>query len=238
MEDIEKITKENQERRKYEENKTLQNGITMYTNSLNKSVIRSKVRKNSSRKKIRKNFNRKLIGTTLAIITLISIATIGKGNINLINPIAAITSTIETSKKIDEIIKNFQNIMEKNQKYEIESSNSMDENYNKLVYYDENNINNLVTVITEAAKNSEQEARCAILAAYKIINAPYREEVLNEAFKKANSIQQETNFSIPSSLEEYLEKLGYSDLEDYNNNERKNIKDLEKAEIKTEGKTI
>ena len=104
------------------------------------------------------------------------------------------------------------------------------------VDYKEENYQNLVTVMQNSAKISEEEFRCAVLGAYKVINEPYREEVLDTGFKRASFYQGESVFNIPSSLNSYLETLGYESLEDYNNNERNNIKNLEQIEIKSEGR--
>ena len=239
MEDIERITKENHDRQRLNDNYYIQKGYKTYGDTLERSVIRSTVRKSGSRKKVIKAVKIRLAAAVLALTAAVALTNYAvKNHSKIDNPITAITETIENNKRIDEKIKDYEKIMGRKQEFEIESSNSKDENYKDLVYYDEQNINNLVTVITEASKKSEEETRCAVLAAFRIINEPYREEVLNEAFKQININQEETNFTVPNTLNNYLEKLGYTNLEEYRNNERKNIKSLEQTEIKTEGKIM
>jgi len=236
---LETILDENQKQALYQKNKDIQEAIERYSNVRDKSVIRAQIRRESveKRKHSKNNRRKAIIALLLAGTALASTYAIAK-NIEIKNPITSISQSIEESNRIDDIISNYQKMMNIDGEYAIESFNSRDENNEPLVYYNDQNINNLVTVITTAAEKSEEEFRCAVLAAYKIINEPYREKVLDEAFKQANAEQEETAFSIPTSTQEYLEILGYEDLEDYNNNERKNIKALEKTEIKMEGRIM
>lgn len=105
------------------------------------------------------------------------------------------------------------------------------------VDYTSDNIKNLAKHITEAAKVSESETRCAVIAAYKIINEPYRDNVLGKALKKASEEQEDnSNYVIPSTVQEFLEKSGYENWEEYQLNERENIKDLKAAEEYVGGK--
>ena len=230
--EIEEIFK----RKEFENNKDINEATERYTNAKNRSTIRSEIRRESSKK--RKIERRKRIITVLlAGSTLISLYTISK-KVDIPNPITIVTEQLEESKRIDEIIYNYQKLMNIDADFAIESSNSRNKNYEPVVYYNEQNIDNLSTIITNAAKISEEEFRCAVLAAYKIINEPYREEILNEGFKLASQKEEETTFKIPSSIQEYFETLGYEDIREYNNNERQNIKKLEETEIKTGGKIL
>lgn len=224
-------------RRDVRENKDIQEAIERYSNAKEKSTIRTEIRREKSKKR-KQDRRRTTIALLLAGSTLISLYTLSKSNVKINNPITIASEQLEESKRIDTIIKNYQLTMNIDGDHPIESFSSRDENYEPLVFYDEKNINNLVTVITNAAKISEEEFRCAVLAAYKIINEPYRQEILDKGFKKANENAEETTFKIPASIQEYFETLGYEDIQEYNNNERKNIKKLEETEIKTGGKLL
>lgn len=223
-------------RRDFQNDKDINEATKRYTNAKDRSTIRSEIRRETSKR--RKQDRRK---TTIALLlagsTLVSIYTISK-KIDIPNPITIVTEQLEESKRIDELIRNYEKKMYIGAEYAIESSNSRNKNYEQVVYYDEQNIDNLVKIMLDAAKISEEEFRCAVLAAYRIINEQYREETLDRAFEKASQLQEKTIFIIPSSTQEYFEMLGYNDITEYNNNERKNIKKLEETEIKTGGKIL
>ena len=224
-------------RKKFKNNTDIQEAIKRYSNAKEKSTIRAEIRRENSKKR-KQDRRRTTIALLLAGSTLISLYSLSKNNGKINNPITIVKEQLEESQRINEIILNYQKMMNMDSKYAIETFSSRDENYEPIVFYDEKNINNLATVITNAAKISEEEFRCAVLAAYKIINEPYREEILNKGFKRANENQEETTFKIPASIQEYFETLGYEDIQEYDNNERQNIKKLEETEIKTGGKLL
>jgi len=132
---------------------------------------------------------------------------------------------------INEKINNYTNLMnmysDKENRIEVLTGRSED-GKEAIVYYDEEN---LAKHITEASKISEIETRCTILAAYKLINEPYRDEIIGKALNIASGNQNEiSNYTIPETTEKLLENAGYSNWEEYNDNERKNIEDLYAAE--------
>lgn len=240
MEDIERITRDNQNRIRYNNNEILQSGLERYSNCVERSVIRSEVRKNGSRKKVINDIRRRIIAIALAGTALASAyAALKDNNVEIKNPIIGISNTIKHNKDIDEKILDYQNMMNSSGEFAIEtvtSSMPLPGQKSLPVDYKEENYKNLVTVMQNSANISEEEFRCAVLGAYKVINAPYREEVLDQGFKRASFYQGVPVFNIPSSLDEYLETLGYDSLEDYNNNERDNIKNITQIEIKNEGR--
>lgn len=231
--DIEELFK----RKEFGNNKDIQEAIERYTSAKERSTIRTEIRRDNSKKR-KQDRRRTTIALLLAGTTLVSLYSLSKNNVKINNPITIVSEQLEESKRIDISISNYQKMMNIDSEYPIESFSSRDENYEPLVFYDEKNINNLATVITNAAKISEEEFRCAVLAAYKVINEPYRQEILDKGFKKANENTEETAFKIPASIQEYFETLGYENIQEYNNNERKNIKKLEETEIKTGGKLL
>ena len=91
---------------------------------------------------------------------------------------------------------------------------------------------NFIKNVVEASDKGEIEVRCVLLAAFKIINDPYIEEQFDFMLKHVSSDEEykEAVANCPilraSSWEELLEILGYKNTEDYNDNERYNIKAL------------
>ena len=141
----------------------------------------------------------------------------------------AIISTVEASDIINQKIEQYEKLMNmySDKENSIETVVGRDfntQNYEALVSYNENNLANH---INEAAKVSETEARCVIIAAYRIINEPYRDTVINSALSKASSMQEDNyNYKIPENTQKFLEQQGYENWEEYNMNERNNIKEL------------
>lgn len=98
------------------------------------------------------------------------------------------------------------------------------------------NYANLTRHITEAAKKSETDMRCAILAATNVINAPYREEVFNKVFGyiAKNDPTFEYSDLLKDGFKGYLKELGYDIanddmikmIEDYQKDETDNIIDM------------
>ena len=98
------------------------------------------------------------------------------------------------------------------------------------------NYANLTRHITEAAKKSETDMRCAILAATNVINAPYREEVFNKVFGyiAKNNPTFEYSDLLKDGFKGYLKELGYDNvnddmikmIEEYQKDETNNIIDM------------
>lgn len=97
----------------------------------------------------------------------------------------------------------------------------------------------LIDNIINASKISESEVRCVILAAYNIINEPYREEIFNKVFAAIAS-NQELSESLPTYLtmgswKAYINSLGYNDTSEYNNHERENLYKLDEVNANVRG---
>lgn len=98
------------------------------------------------------------------------------------------------------------------------------------------NYGNLTRHITEAAKESETDMRCVILAATNIVNAPYREEVFDKAFSYIvkNDPAFEYSDLLKDGFKGYLKELGYDIanddmvkmIADYQKDETDNIIDM------------
>ena len=187
------------------------------------------------------------INVKIAITAIVLTATMAAGishnltTSHIENNNAVISTTIASNKideTIDKYIQKMNMYASKEDSIETYLGRIDIEDINEAnVDYTSDNIKNLAKHITEAAKVSESETRCAVIAAYKIINEPYRDNVLGKAFKKASEEQEDnSNYVIPSTVQEFLEKSGYENWEEYQINERENIKDLKAAEEYVGGK--
>ena len=162
--------------------------------------------------------------TSLGIGSLVTSKIIDNNN--------AVISTSVAKDVINEKIENYTKLMnmysDRENRIEIQSGRDYFDTNEEIVYYNEEN---LAKHITEAAKTSEIETRCVILAAYKLINEQYRDEIIGKALNIASGNQNEiSNYTIPDTTEKLLENAGYSNWEEYNDNERNNINDLYAAE--------
>lgn len=110
------------------------------------------------------------------------------------------------------------------------------------------NYANLTRHITEAAKKSETDMRCVILAATNVINVPYREEVFNKVFSyiAKNDSTFEYSDLLKDGFKGYLKELGYDSvnddmikmIEEYQKNETDNIIDMEAMLKSVDGRGI
>lgn len=105
--------------------------------------------------------------------------------------------------------------------------------------YVDYSISPLIDYIVDASKISESEVRCAILAAYIVINEPYREEIFDKTFA-AIARDKQLCESLPSYLtmsswKAYINSLGYNNTTEYNNNERKNLYILDEVNANGRG---
>lgn len=169
-----------------------------------------------------------ILATTALLGTIKITNTLTQKNINNNNVVISIE---QADSIIDDKINSYDKLMnmyaDRDNTIELVMGRNLNTpTYEPLVYYDETN---LAKHIVETAKISETETRCAIIAAFKIINEPYRNETINTALEKAHKIQvsqeESYNYKIPENSKEFLEQLGYQDWDEYKMNERKNIKE-------------
>lgn len=144
-----------------------------------------------------------------------------------------ISETAEIKNYIDDRIDYYEDLMnmysEDENKIEI-SHGRNSANNDVLVSYNEDN---LAKHIYDASLVSESEARCVVIAAYRLINGPYKESVLRKAFSILKSNYEFDNnmkLVFGNGFDSFLEQLGYTELKDYNDNERDNIKELKTVE--------
>ena len=172
--------------------------------------------------------------TTIVLCATIALSALATHQLtsNHIENNNAIVSTAISEDKIDELIDQY---VKKMDMY-ADKDNSIETYLGRIeiekkdeakVDYTYENVENLARHITEAAKISESETRCVIIAAYKIINEPFREDIINRALITASQHQDETTkYQLPNNIKVFLEQNGYESLEEYQLNERENIKDL------------
>lgn len=146
----------------------------------------------------------------------------------------------EYNDEIDEKINYYQTLMNhySDEQNRIENAYGRNQDTNELnVDY---NYSNLAKHIVEASQISETEVRCVIIAAYKIINEPYRNEVFDIAFNIAKNDENMNEYSkdlIENGTKGFLEELQYDNWEEYQKNERQQIKDLKITENYSGGKS-
>lgn len=142
--------------------------------------------------------------------------------------------------EIDNKINYYQNLMNiySDEQNRIENAYGRNQSTNELnVDY---NYSNLAKHIIEASQVSESEMRCVIIAAYNIINSPYREETFDKAFeiaKNNENMSEDTRDLIEKGSKGFLEELQYDNWEEYQKNERQEIKDLKTIEKYSGGKS-
>jgi len=202
-----------------------------YQEAAERSFNKPPRRYNQKKKQKYIQIKRSIAAIALAITMTTSLGIGSLVTSKIINDNNAVISTNIADDVINEKINNYTNLMnmysDKENRIEVLTGRSED-GKEAIVYYDEEN---LAKHITEASKISEIETRCTILAAYKLINEPYRDEIIGKALNIASGNQNEiSNYTIPETTEKLLENAGYSNWEEYNDNERKNIEDLYAAE--------
>lgn len=202
----------------------------------------------SKRKKRNSEFKRAIV--TLLVVTNVltaGIATIAtKVATNSNNVVINISK--DEKQGIKKEIKYYEDLMG----LDGDKSNKIIETYGNNPDTGEKYVNfnyaNLTRHITEAAKKSETDMRCAILAATNVINAPYREEVFNKVFGyiAKNNPTFEYSDLLKDGFKGYLKELGYDNvnddmikmIEDYQKDETNNIIDMEAILKSVDGRGI
>ena len=140
---------------------------------------------------------------------------------------------------IDERISYYERLMN----HTSDEQNRIENGYGRNPATDELNVDynysNLARHIVESSQISESEMRCVIIAAHNIINSPYLEETLNQAFTIAKNDENMSGYSkelIENGTKGFLEQLQYENWEAYQKYERENIKELKAVEDYIGGK--
>ena len=210
--------------------------MTQYNNGLEKSIEKPKLsykeRKKQKIEKVKKAIvTTVLVGTALTIAIGYNVGIVKGSEININIP------GIETEyeKNVDDKINGYMKAMDMyaDKKTSIETSYGRNENNTDVnVDYTDENIENLADHLINAGNVSEIELRCAILAAYNVINEPYRESVINRGIIRAREKEQEdpllntVNPLLGNNIEQMLHNLGHDNIQDYHKNERNDIKEL------------
>ena len=98
-----------------------------------------------------------------------------------------------------------------------------------IVSYEYWNNDNFYNIIMEAStmENPDVEVRCALIAAFRVINEPYREKQFKILFDKIkNNEEFINNTGFDRNKENIWQMLGYKNMEDFQENARKDTKDL------------
>ena len=190
--------------------------------------------------KKRNQINKAIVATVLAVTSFISAnvsKNVTKASINRNN--AVISETKESKNYIDERISYYERLMN----HTSDEQNRIENGYGRNPATDELNVDynysNLARHIVESSQISESEMRCVIIAAHNIINSPYLEETLNQAFTIAKNDENMSGYSkelIENGTKGFLEQLQYENWEAYQKYERENIKELKAVEDYVGGK--
>ncbi len=190
-----------------------------------------------NRKKKRNSEFKRAIVTLLVVTNVLSagIATIATKVVTNSNNVV-INISKDEKQGIKKEIKYYEDLMG----LDGDKSNKIIETYGNNPDTGEKYVNfnyaNLTRHITEAAKESETDMRCVILAATNIVNAPYREEVFDKAFSYI--VKNDPTFEYSDLLKDgfkgYLKELGYDIanddmvkmIADYQKDETDNIIDM------------
>lgn len=214
-------------------NKSFERNFRNYENAYERSTS-SNSRYNGRKLKKKTEINKAIMAVSLTGVVVFSglaSSAITKSSIENNNAIVFVDD--EVKDDVDGRIDYYENLM----KLTSDKDNRIENYYGRDVKNDialvDYNVNNLVKHLISSAQTSESEMRCVIIAAYRIIDAPYLDEILNEAFltaKDDKNIEENIKKLLENGTEGFLEKLSYEDWEDYQENERDNIKKLKALE--------
>lgn len=222
-------------------NQVLEEGLKNYNAAWERTNAKTKGAYREMKNKKRNQINRAIVATVLAVTSFISAnvsKNITKASINRNN--AVISETKESKNSIDERISYYEKLMN----HTSDEQNRIENGYGRNPETDELNVDynysNLARHIVESSQISESEMRCVIIAAYNIINSPYREETFDKAFeiaKNSENMSEDTRDLIEKGSKGFLEELQYNNWEEYQKNERQEIKDLKTIEKYSGGKS-
>lgn len=199
-----------------------------------RSVGYERKRYQDKKKKSKENVRQAII-----VMTLIASLAVGARVNSVVTDYKniVISRTSETKHEVDEKIQYYFEIMGVGGTDSRRIETSYLPNVNAKEFYVDYSPFNLANNIVEASKISEVEVRCVVIAAFKLINEPYRDQVFSDTLRII-ATSPELMDAIPASMSylktgnvaDFLAGLGYTDWHEYQMNERKNIKDLNAIE--------
>lgn len=213
-------------------NKVIENYNKGLEKSITKTKLTYKTRKKQAVEKVKKAIvTTVLIGTALSVAIGYNVGIVKGSELDINLP------GIETEyeKNIDDKVEEYKKLMDMyaDKETRIETSYGRNQdNTDVNVDYTDENIDNLANHFINAGNVSEIELRCAILAAYNVINEPFRESVINRGIIRAREKEQNdpilntVNPLLGNNIEQMLQNLGHDNIQDYHKNERKDIKEL------------
>lgn len=240
MEQEEKLLFEEINRNSRLSNPVLVEGLKNYDEAWERTRTKTKGAYREMKNKKRNQINKAIVATVLAVTSFISAnvsKNVTKASINRNN--AVISETKKSKNYIDERISYYERLMN----HTSDEQNRIENGYGRNPATDELNVDynysNLARHIVESSQISESEMRCVIIAAHNIINSPYLEETLNQAFTIAKNDENMSGYSkelIENGTKGFLEQLQYENWEAYQKYERENIKELKAVEDYIGGK--
>lgn len=240
MEQEEKLLFEEINRNSRLSNPVLVEGLKNYDEAWERTRTKTKGAYRETKNKKRNQINKAIVATVLAVTSFISAnvsKNVTKASINKNNAVISVTK--ESKNYIDERISYYERLMN----HTSDEQNRIENGYGRNPATDELNVDynysNLARHIVESSQISESEMRCVIIAAHNIINSPYLEETLNQAFTIAKNDENMSGYSkelIENGTKGFLEQLQYENWEAYQKYERENIKELKAVEDYIGGK--
>lgn len=215
-------------------NEVLIEGLKNYNAAWEESQKKTNGAYREKKFKKRKQISKSIVAVVLAGTSLISLYAGVKGTKAVMNKNNAIVHIDrDTKNSVDDRISYYENLMNMYSDSENRIENSYGRNSQNTDVIVDYNYDNLAKHIVNASQISEVDMRCAILASYRIINAPYVDEVLNKAFLIAKDNENMSGYSkelIENGSKAFLENLSYEGWEEYQRNERSSICDLKAIE--------
>ena len=209
--------------------------IDAYHKAREKSTVSTSVERKAEKRKLRfKHITLSLVSIAL-VAALVVILLSGRyyAEPPMDHDVAISIINNDRIENIEEVISAYYNLMNFDgpSEYRIEKAEGYNEkNHEQDVSYNHENRENLYNIVVGAAEESELKGRAAVLAAYKVINDPYIEKELNILFNRIAGDQELVSELPPcmgaGSFEGYVKSLGYEDIKEYNNKERKALKEL------------
>lgn len=205
-------------------------------NAVKNSVGKEEVQYNQTKKKNSDKWRTALVAVMLVSSIMVGVMGYSATHKNVDTASNSVSYTKEDKQEIDEKINEYIKLMDKNgpeeTRIEIVTGHNDDNPSDPYVdYY----TGVLVNDVVEASKldRGVLEARCALIAAYNVINETCREKQFDKVFnslKKNEKFRNNTetgslgSFNFDDSIENIWQMLGYKDEEDFYKNAREDAR--------------
>lgn len=203
--------------------------VNDHHDEIRKNILANSLKQEEIQYNRKKNVNsKKWRDAVIAILIVITLLYGGK----------KVVDALET-KDVDQRISYYYSVMDHSRDYDknqgsienfVKENPDSSKHSDPIVSYEPWNQDNFVNYVVEASKadNPVTEVRCALIAAYNVINEQFREEQFNILFNKLKTNEEfinNTGFDVDKT--DIWQMLGYKDRMDFQLNARKDTKELE-----------